>query len=168
MRALKSVMEETGRRLGSNGPPARRLVVLVKRNAKCEVAGKDGPTVLGVEAPKTLFPRGMLHSSVVAHILVQKFVLGVPHYRLEPHFEVLRVSLGVGEEHVVGIDNRGEEVRLLAGLALPLRAPFWLTSGAPQGLSEGRQAPQGGTRAGGEGPVSLRPPPSGTDCAYSV
>jgi hypothetical protein len=47
--------------------------VLVKRTAKYEVQGKDGPTVLGVEAPKTLFPRGILHSSVVAHILVQKF-----------------------------------------------------------------------------------------------
>src|SRR5688572_2048120 len=54
--------------------------VLVKRTAKYEVQGKDGPTVLGVEAPKTLFRRGMLHSSVVAHILVQKFSLGVPHY----------------------------------------------------------------------------------------
>jgi hypothetical protein len=51
--------------------------VLVKRTAKYEVEGKDGPTVLGVEAPKTLFPRGILHSSVVAHILVQKFSLGV-------------------------------------------------------------------------------------------
>jgi transposase len=61
--------------------------VLVKRTAKYEVAGKDGPTVLGVEAPKTLFPRGMLHSSVVAHILVQKFALGVPHYRLEQHLD---------------------------------------------------------------------------------
>jgi len=59
--------------------------VLVKRLAKYEVPGKDGPTVLGVETPKTLFPRGLLHSSVVAHILVQKFSLGVPHYRLEQH-----------------------------------------------------------------------------------
>ncbi len=40
--------------------------VLVKRTAKYEFPGKDGPTVLGVETPKTLFPRGLLHSSVVA------------------------------------------------------------------------------------------------------
>lgn len=59
--------------------------VLVKRVAKYEVPGKDGPTVLGCETPKTLFPRGLLHSSVVAHILAQKFSLGVPHYRLEQH-----------------------------------------------------------------------------------
>lgn len=59
--------------------------VLVKRVAKYEVPGKDGPTVLGVVTPKTLFRRGLLHSSVVAFILVQKFSLGVPHYRLEQH-----------------------------------------------------------------------------------
>jgi transposase len=59
--------------------------VLVKRVAKYEVPGKDGPTVLGCETPKTLFPRGLLHSSVVAYILGQKFSLGVPHYRLEQH-----------------------------------------------------------------------------------
>jgi transposase len=59
--------------------------VLVKRVAKYEVSGKDGPTVLGCETPKTLFPRGLLHSSVVAFILAQKFSLGVPHYRLEQH-----------------------------------------------------------------------------------
>jgi transposase len=70
--------------------------VLVKRTAKYEVQGKDGPTVLGVEAPKTLFPRGILHSSVVAHILVQKFSLGVPHYRLEQHLADQDVELGRG------------------------------------------------------------------------
>lgn len=59
--------------------------VLVKRVAKYEVPGKDGPTVLGVPTPKTLFPRGLLHPSVVALILAHKFALGVPHYRLEQH-----------------------------------------------------------------------------------
>jgi len=49
--------------------------------------------VLGVETPKTLFPRGMLHSSVVAHILVQKFSLGVPHHRLEQHLADQGVEL---------------------------------------------------------------------------
>jgi hypothetical protein len=52
--------------------------------------------VLGVEAPKTLFPRGMLHSSVVAHLLVQKFSLGVPHYRLEQHLADQGMELGRG------------------------------------------------------------------------
>ena len=70
--------------------------VLVKRNAKYELSGKDGPTVLGVETPKTLFPRGLLHSSVVAHILAQKFSLGVPHYRLEQHIAGQGVELDRG------------------------------------------------------------------------
>ena len=70
--------------------------VLVKMTAKYEVAGKDGPTVLGVEAPRTLFPRGILHSSAVAHIVVQKFSLGVPHYRLEQHLHDQGVELGRG------------------------------------------------------------------------
>jgi transposase len=61
--------------------------VLVKRTAKYEVPGKDGPRILGVKAPKTLFPRGMLHSSVVAHIITQKFALGVPHHRFEQHMK---------------------------------------------------------------------------------
>lgn len=72
------------------------FAVLVKRVAKYEVPGKDGPTVLGVQQPRTLFPRGLLHSSVVAHILVQKFGLGVPHYRLEQHIEDQGVPIDRG------------------------------------------------------------------------
>jgi transposase len=70
--------------------------VLVKRTAKYEVPGKDGATVLGVETPKTLFPRGLLHSSVVAFLLVQKFALGVPHHRLEQHIKDQEVELDRG------------------------------------------------------------------------
>lgn len=70
--------------------------VLVKRIAKYEVPGKDGPTVLGVETPKTLFPRGLLHSSVVAFLVVQKFALGVPHHRLEQHIKDQEVELDRG------------------------------------------------------------------------
>jgi transposase len=70
--------------------------VLVKRTAKYEVPGKDGPTVLGVETPKTLFPRGLLHSSVVAFLIVQKFALGVPHHRLEQHIKDQEVELDRG------------------------------------------------------------------------
>ena len=94
-------LEKTAKRIGFE--EAHHLMfrrggysVLVKRTAKYEVQGKDGPTVLGVEAPKTLFPRGILHSSVVAHILVQKFSLGVPHYRLEQHLADQDVELGRG------------------------------------------------------------------------
>jgi len=70
--------------------------VLVKRTAKYELPGKHGPTVLGVDVPETLFPRGLLHSSVVAYILVQKFGLGVPHYRLEQHILDQGVELDRG------------------------------------------------------------------------
>jgi transposase len=60
--------------------------VLVKRTAKYEIAAAGGgKTVLGVETPKTLFPRALLHTSAVAWLAVQKFALGVPHYRLEQH-----------------------------------------------------------------------------------
>ncbi len=83
-------LEQTAKHIGWDESPQlmyRRggFSVLVKRTAKYEVPGKDGPTVLGVDVPETLFPRGLLHSSVVAYILVQKFGLGVPHYRLEQH-----------------------------------------------------------------------------------
>lgn len=60
--------------------------VLVKRTAKYELpAPGGGKTVLGVETPKTLFPRALLHTSAVAWLAVQKFALGIPHYRLEQH-----------------------------------------------------------------------------------
>lgn len=94
-------LEQTGKLIGWDESPQlmyRRggFSVLVKRTAKYEVAGKDGPTVLGVEVPETLFPRGLLHSSVVAYILVQKFGLGVPHYRLEQHIRDQGVDLDRG------------------------------------------------------------------------
>src|SRR6478736_5744033 len=46
--------------------------------------------------PETLFPRGLLHSSVVAYILVQKFGLGVLLYRLEQHILDQGVELDRG------------------------------------------------------------------------
>ncbi|MGC4093060.1 MAG: IS66 family transposase [Polyangiaceae bacterium] len=98
---LDEDLEQTAKRIGwdvSSQLLYRRggFSVLVKRVAKYEVPGKDGPTVLGVQQPKTLFPRGLLHSSVVAYILVQKFALGVPHYRLEQHLEDQCVQLDRG------------------------------------------------------------------------
>ena len=94
-------LEQTGKRIGSED--SHQLMyrrggfwILVKRTAKYEVPGKDGPTVLGVQSPPTLFPRGLLHSSVVAYILVQKFALGVPFNRLEQHFADQGVDLDRG------------------------------------------------------------------------
>jgi transposase len=57
--------------------------VLVKRVAKYEVIEDGGPTVVTVPSPETLFPRALLHTSTVAHLMTSKFGLGVPHYRLE-------------------------------------------------------------------------------------
>jgi hypothetical protein len=62
--------------------------VLVKLIAKYEIAGAEGPTVLGVEVPKRLFPRSLCHTSVFAWLAVEKFSLGVPHHRLEKHLAV--------------------------------------------------------------------------------
>lgn len=98
---LDEDLEKTAKRIGwdvSHQLLFRRggFSVLVKRVAKYEVPGKDGPTIVGVPQPETLFPRGLLHSSVVAYILVQKFGLGVPHYRLEQHLEDQGLSLDRG------------------------------------------------------------------------
>jgi len=40
-------------------------------------------TVVAADAPATLFPKGLLHTSMIAHLLISKFALGTPHYRLE-------------------------------------------------------------------------------------
>jgi transposase len=95
---LDEELEQTAKRIGFEDSPQlmfRRggFWVLVRRVAKYEVQGKDGPTVLGVPVPRTLFPRGLLHSSVVAYILAHKFGLGVPHHRLEQHIQDQGVAL---------------------------------------------------------------------------
>jgi transposase len=57
--------------------------VLVKRVARYEVIEIGAATVVATPQPETLFPRALLHTSVVAHLITSKFGLGVPHYRLE-------------------------------------------------------------------------------------
>ena len=59
------------------------FVVLVKRVARYEVVDRGTTTAMTVASPVTLFPRGLLHTSTVAHLMLEKFGLGVPHYRLE-------------------------------------------------------------------------------------
>lgn len=59
------------------------FAVLVKRVARYEVIANDTATVVAVPSPKTLFPRGLLHTSAVAQLAVSKFGTGTPHYRLE-------------------------------------------------------------------------------------
>lgn len=81
------------------------FAVLVRQVVKYELPTKEGSTtVLGAEVPKSIFPRGLLHESSVAHIIVQKFGLGVPHYRLEQHLsdgglELDRGTMGRYVEH---------------------------------------------------------------------
>lgn len=59
------------------------FAVLVKRVAKYEVIENGEATVVMVPSPKTLFPRALLHTSAIAHVITSKFALGTPHYRLE-------------------------------------------------------------------------------------
>lgn len=59
------------------------FMVLVKRVARYEKVEGGTTTAVTVPTPVTLFPRGLLHTSTVAHLMVSKFGLGVPHYRLE-------------------------------------------------------------------------------------
>ena len=57
--------------------------LLIKRVAKYEVIRDGEATVEATPSPPTLFPRALLHTSMIAHVLTSKFALGVPHYRLE-------------------------------------------------------------------------------------
>jgi transposase len=99
---LDAELEERGcRRIGfedSGQLMFRRggFMVLVKRVAKYEVFEDGSPTVVTVPSPETMFPRALLHSSTVAHIIVSKFGLGVPHYRLEQDLADQGVALDRG------------------------------------------------------------------------
>lgn len=86
---LDSKLEDSGgRRIGFDDSTQlmfRRggFAVLVKRVAKYEVIRDGEATVESVPSPATLFPRALLHTSAIAHVITSKFALGVPHYRLE-------------------------------------------------------------------------------------
>ncbi len=67
---------QLGRRRGG-------FFVVVKRTAKYRIPSAEGTTVIGVESPRAVMSRGMLHTSLLAWLAVEKFGLGVPHYRLE-------------------------------------------------------------------------------------
>ncbi|MBL0195733.1 MAG: transposase [Myxococcales bacterium] len=66
--------------------------VLVKKVAKYEVSVHGAARVMVAPSPKPLFPRAMLHTSVLAWLAVQKFALGVPNYRLERHVSAMGES----------------------------------------------------------------------------
>ncbi|MDX2022031.1 MAG: transposase, partial [Deltaproteobacteria bacterium] len=60
--------------------------VLVKKIAKYTVTNEQGTAELSAEQPKTLFDRGLLHTSTVADIITRKFSRGEPLARQEQHF----------------------------------------------------------------------------------
>lgn len=70
--------------------------VLVKRVAKYEVVEDGAATVVATPTPETLFPKALLHTSTVAHLITSKFALGVPHYRLERELEAEGMPLDRG------------------------------------------------------------------------
>jgi transposase len=91
-------LERTGKRIGFEDSyqylrQRGGWSVLVQRTIKYETVGSSGPSVVAAPQPRTLFPKGLLHSSAVAHLLVQKFALGVPHHRLEPHMQAETVRI---------------------------------------------------------------------------
>lgn len=53
-------------------------------------------TVVTTPSPETLFPKALLHTSTIAHILISKFALGTPLYRLEQLLADQEVSLDRG------------------------------------------------------------------------
>jgi transposase len=59
------------------------FAVLVKRVAQYEVAVGDETTVWAAPSPQTLFPRALLHTTAIAHVITSKFGMGTPHFRLE-------------------------------------------------------------------------------------
>jgi transposase len=61
------------------------LVKRVKKYAKPMASGDT--TIVTAAVPPSMFPRGMLHTSMVAQLIVSKFALGTPNYRLEKFIE---------------------------------------------------------------------------------
>lgn len=70
--------------------------VLLKRTARYEIKLAGNKSVLSAEPPPSLFPRALCHTSVFAWLAVEKFALGVPHYRLERLLETEAESLDRG------------------------------------------------------------------------
>ena len=60
--------------------------VLVKKTAKYTVTNTQGTSELSAEQPKSLFERGLLHTSTIADIITRKFSRGEPLARQEQHF----------------------------------------------------------------------------------
>lgn len=81
--------------------------VVVKRVAQYEVVADGEPTVVAAPSPETLFPKALLHTSTVAHVVTSKFGLGVPHYRLERDLldQGMRLDRGLMSRYVEHAGN---------------------------------------------------------------
>jgi transposase len=81
--------------------------IVVKRVAQYEIIEQNEATVVPAPSPETLFPKALLHTSTVAHILTSKFALGVPHYRLERDLldQGMRLDRGLMSRYVEHAGN---------------------------------------------------------------
>jgi transposase len=81
--------------------------VVVKRVAQYEVTRDGGATVVPAPQPELVFPKALLHTSTVAHLLTSKFALGVPHYRLERDLldQGMRLDRGLMSRYVEHAGN---------------------------------------------------------------
>ncbi len=81
--------------------------IVVKRVAQYEVVEEKVATVVPARSPETMFPKALLHTSTVAHILTSKFALGVPHYRLERDLldQGMRLDRGLMSRYVEHAGN---------------------------------------------------------------
>lgn len=108
-----AALEAQGARLirfeDSNQLAFRRggFFVVVKRVAQYEVIADAVATVVPAPAPATLFPKALLHTSSVAHLVTSKFGLGVPHYRLERDLldQGMRLDRGLMSRYVEHTGN---------------------------------------------------------------
>lgn len=73
-----------------------QFAVLVRRTVKYTVPTPQGTSDVSAAQPLSLFPRGILHSSAVADIVVAKFALGAPLYRQEQQYAACEASLDRG------------------------------------------------------------------------
>lgn len=129
---------QLGRRRGG-------FYVIVKRTAKYRIPTAEGHTVLGAEPPKTVLSRGMLHTSLLAWLAVEKFALGVPHHRLEQHL----VTEGVPLDRSVMSRNMEELGSLLGATVCNAMLEHARTSCAVLSTDATGGAIQPGPREGG-------------------
>jgi transposase len=81
--------------------------VVVKRVAQYEIVEDSVATVKPAQMPESIFPKALLHTSTVAHLLTSKFALGVPHYRLERDLldQGMRLDRGLMSRYVEHAGN---------------------------------------------------------------